>query len=190
MVVLVSVFYGCSSPPVTQEIPLRQPEVMERNPRVQFNYARFFHWNQKSLVSIHYRNSGRKHAYRVVTDLKVFLGANNVPLQRDSLEVEPTLAPNAHRELQGILPDAFFEKVIDGKEKLTMEFTASYYNEQGIQFVARSSWQFSKTTLEPFLLEDQRNEGVVPSPNHEGNRHNPVDSREEQLDVLPESPSR
>jgi len=164
MVVLVSVFYGCSSPPITQEITVREPEVMERNPRVQFNYARFFHGNQKSIVSIHYRNSGPNHAYRVVTDLKVFLDANNVPLQRDSLEVESTLAPNAHRELQGILPDAFFEKVIHGTERLTMEFTASYYNEQGIQFVARSIWQFSKTTMEPFLLEDQRNERVDPSP--------------------------
>ncbi len=190
MVVLVSVFYGCSSPPITQEITARETEVKERNPRVLFNYARFFHENQKSLVSIHYRNSGPSHAYRVVTDLKVFLGANNVPLQRDSVEVEPTLAPNAHRELQGILPDAFFEKVIDGTEKLTMEFTASYYNEQGIQFVARSSWEFSKTTMEPFLLEDQRNQRVESSSNHEANRHNPVDSREQHLDVLPQSPPR
>lgn len=164
MVVLISLSYGCSSPPSTQEITVRELEVMESNPRIQFNYARFYHGNQKSLVSIHYKNSGPNHAYRVVTDLKVFLDANNVPLEQDSLESESTLAPNAPRELHGILPDTFFEKVMKGTEKLTMEFTASYYNEKGIQFVARSIWQFSKTTMEPFLLEDQLNGRVDLSP--------------------------
>jgi hypothetical protein len=150
-------------PPIT-ETTVRELEVIERNPRIQFNYARFYHENQKTLVSIHYKNSAPNHAYRVVTDLKVILDENNVPLEQDSLESEPTLAQNAPRELHGILPDSFYEKVINGTAKLTMEFTASYYSEQGIQFVARSVWQFSKTTMEPFLLEDQLNERVDPSP--------------------------
>jgi hypothetical protein len=157
MVVLISLSYGCSSPPITQEIPVRELEAMESNPSIQFNYARFYHGNQKSLVSIHYRNSGPNHAYRVVTDLKVFLDANSVPIEEDSRRFESTLAPNAPRELLGILPDTFFEKVMNGTAKLTMEFTASYYNEQGKQFVARSIWQFSRTMMEPFLLEDQLN---------------------------------
>jgi len=38
-----------------------------------------------------------------------------------------------------------------------MEYTARYQNEQGKQFVAFSIWQFSRTTMEPFLLEDQLN---------------------------------
>ena len=53
---------------------------------------------------------------------------------------------------------------MDGTAKLTMEFTASYYNKQGTQFVARSIWQFSRTMMEPFLLEDQLNERVDLSP--------------------------
>jgi hypothetical protein len=93
----------------------------------------------------------------VVTDVQVFLDANTVPIEEDSLRFESTLAPNAPRELRGLLPDTFFEKVMNGTAKLTMEFTASYYNEQGKQFVARSIWQFSRTTMEPFLLEDQLN---------------------------------
>jgi hypothetical protein len=156
LVVLISLSYGCS-PPITQEIAVRELEAMARNPGIQFNDARFSHVNQKSLVSIHYRNSGPNYAYRVVTDLKVFLEANTVPIEEDSLRLESTLAPNAPRELRGILPDTFFEKVMNGTAKLTMEFTASYYNEQGKQFVARSIWQFSRTMMEPFLLEDQLN---------------------------------
>lgn len=157
LVVLISLSYGCSSPPSTQEITVRELEAVVRNPNIQFNNARFNHESQKSLVSVRYRNYGPSHAYRVVTDLKVFLDAHIVPIQEDSLGFESTLAPNAARELRGILPGSFFEKVMNDTAKLTMEFTASYYNEQGKQFVARSIWQFSRTTMEPFLLEDQLN---------------------------------
>jgi len=162
MVVLNSLAYGCSSPPITQELTVRELEAMVRNPSIQFNNARFYHESQKSLVSIRYRNSGLSHAYHVVADLKVFLDAHNVPIEEDSLGFEPTLAPNATRELRGILPDTFFEKVMNGTAKLTMEFTASYYNEPGKQFMARSIWQFSRTKMEPFLLEDQANVPVHP----------------------------
>jgi hypothetical protein len=157
MAVLTSLSYGCSSPPITQEQTVRELEAMNHNPSVQFRNARFYHGNQQSLVAIRYKNSGASYAYRVVTDLKVFLDAHNVPIEQDSLRLESTLAPNAPRELRGILPETFFEKVMNGTAKLTMEFTASYYNDQGKQFVARSIWQFSRTTMEPFLLEDQLN---------------------------------
>lgn len=163
-VVLISLSYGCSSPPFTQERAVRELEAMNRNPNIQFNTARFYHGNQQSLVAIRYRNTGASHAYRVVTDLKVFLDAHNVPIEEDSVRLESTLAPNAPRELNGILPDTFFEKVMNGSGKLTIESTASYYNGQGKQFVARSIWQFSRTTMEPFLLEEQLNYGVDPLP--------------------------
>ncbi len=163
LVVLISLSYGCS-PPITQEIAVRELEAMARNPSIQFNDARFSHVNQKSLVSIHYRNSGASHAYRVVTDLKVFLDAHKVPIEQDSPEFESTLAPNAPRELRGILPDKFIEEVMNGKGKLTMEFAASYQNQQGKQFVAFSSWQFSRITMEPFLLENQLTSTGPPPP--------------------------
>jgi hypothetical protein len=168
MIVLISLSYGCSSPPITQEITVRELEAMVRNPSIQFNNARFYHGNEKSLVSIRYRNSGPSHAYRVVTDLKVFLDAHNVPIEEDSLGFVSTLAPNAYRELRGILPDTFFEKVLNGTAKLIMEVTASYYDQQGKQFVARSIWQFSRTTMEPFLLEDQANVTLHLPPRHNG----------------------
>jgi hypothetical protein len=164
MVVLISLSYGCSSPPITQEITVRELEAKVRNPTIQFSGARFYHQSQQSLVSIRYRNSGQSHAYRVVTDVKVFLDAHNVPIEEDPIGFEPTLAPNAPRELRGILPDTFFDNVMNGKAKLTIEFTASYQNEQGKQFVARSIWQFSRTTMEPFLLEDPANGTVHPPP--------------------------
>jgi hypothetical protein len=157
MVALISLSYGCSSPPITPETTIRAPEAMVRDPSIQFTHARFYHESQNSLVSIRYKNSGPSHAYRVVTDLKVFLDAHAVPIEEDSLEFESTLAPNAARQLRGILPDTFFEKVMKGTAKLTMEFTASYSNEPGKQFVTRSVWQFSRITMEPFLLEDQAN---------------------------------
>lgn len=157
LVVLISLSYGCSSPPSTQEKPVQELNAVIRNPNIQFNNARFNHESQKSLVSVRYRNSGPSHALRVVTDLKVFLDAHIVPIHEDSIGFESMLAPNAARELRGILPDKFFEKVMNGTAKLTMEFTASYYNEQGKQFVALSIWQFSRTTMEPFLLKDQLN---------------------------------
>ena len=157
MVVLISLSYGCSSPPITQEKTIQELNAIVRNPNIQFNNARFYHESQKSLVYIRYRNSGPSHAYHVVTDIKVFLDAHNVPIEEDSIGLETTLAPNAARGLRGILPDTFFEKVMNGTAKLTMEYTARYQNEQGKQFVAFSIWQFSRTTMEPFLLEDQLN---------------------------------
>ena len=163
MVVLISLSYGCS-PPITQEITVRDLEAMVRNPRIQFNDARFYRASQKSLVSIRYRNYGPSYAYRVVTDLKVFLDAHNVPIEEDSIGYESTLAPDTARELSGILPDTFFEKVMNDKAKLTMEYTASYQNEQGKQFVAVSIWQFSRTMMEPFLLADQLNSTIHPPP--------------------------
>ena len=164
MVVLISLSYGCSSPSITQEKTILELNAVVRNPNIQFNNARFYHESQKSLVSIRYRNSGPSHAYRVITDLKVFLDAHIVPIEEDTLGFESTLAPNAGRELRGILPDTFFEKVMNGAAKLTMEFTASYYNEPGKQFVARSIWQFSRTTMEPFLIEDQIKLAAHPLP--------------------------
>src|SRR5262245_39866237 len=154
MVVLISLSYGCSKPPITQETTILELEAMVRNPSIQFNNARFYHANHISLVSTRCKNYGSSHAYRVVTHFKVFLDAHNVPLEEDSSGVACTLAPNAVREVRGILLDTFFEKVTDGTAKFTMEVTASYYNRQGKQFVARSIWQFSRTTMEPFLLEE------------------------------------
>lgn len=164
MVVLISLSYGCSSPPITQEKTIQELNAGVRNPNIQFSDARFYHENQKSLVTIRCRNSGLSHAYRMVTNLTVFLDAHNVPIEEDSLGFESTLAPNAARELRGILPDTFFEKVVNGTAKLTMEFTASYYNEQGEQFVALSVWKFSRTTMELFLIEDQASVTVHPPP--------------------------
>jgi hypothetical protein len=75
----------------------------------------------------------------------------------DTIAFKSTLAPHAARELRGILPDTFFEKVMNGTAKLTMVFTAHYQNEQGKQFEAFSIWQFSRSTMELFLLEDRAN---------------------------------
>jgi hypothetical protein len=161
MVVLISLSYGCSSPPVIQEKTIQELKAIVRNPNIQSNDARFYHESQKSLVSIRYRNSGQSHAYRVITDLKVFLDSHNVPMnvpiQEDSIAFDSTLAPNAARVLRGILPDPFFEKVMDGTAKLTIVFTAQYQNEQGKPFEASSIWQFSRSTMEPFLLEERAN---------------------------------
>jgi hypothetical protein len=157
MVILISLSYGCSSPPITQEKTIQELNAIVRNPNIQSNNAKFYHESQKSLVSIRYRNSGQSHAYRVITFLKVFLDAHNVPIEEDSIEFESKLAPNGARELHGILPDTFFEKVMNGTGKLTIGFTAQYQNEQGRQFEAFSIWQFSRITMEPFLLEDRAN---------------------------------
>ncbi len=156
MVGLISLSYGCSSPPVTQETTIQSLHALVRNPSIQSNDGRFYHESQKSLVSIRYRNSGYGHAYRVVTDLKVFLNALIVPIEEDSIGFEAVLAPNAGTELRGILPDAFFEKVMDGTGKLTMEFAAQYQDEQGGKFEAFSAWQFSRSRME-FLLVDRTN---------------------------------
>ena len=154
LVVLISLSYGCSSPPVTQEKPLQELNAVVRNPNIQSHYARFHHQNQKSLVSIRYWNSGLSYAYRVLTDLKVFLDSQNVPMNVP-IGFDSTLAPNAARVVHGILPDTFFEEVMDGTAKLTIVFTAQYQNEQGKPFEASSIWQFSRSTMEPFLTEEQ-----------------------------------
>jgi len=155
MVVLLSLSSGCSSSSMTQEKTILELNALVRNPNIQFNLARFYHENQTTLVSIRYRNAGSSHAYRVVTDLKVFLDGHNVPIVEDSIGFVSTLAPRGARELRGILPDEFLEKVMAGTMKLTMEFTAAYQNEQGELFSVVSIWQLSKTTMEPFLVEDQ-----------------------------------
>jgi hypothetical protein len=159
LVILISLSYGCSSPPVTQEKTIQELKALVRNPNIQSNDARFYHETQKSLVSIRYRNSGRSHAYRVTTDLKVFLDSHNVPMnvpiEEDSIGYESTLAPKSGRELRGILPDTFFEKVMNDTAKLTIVFTAKYQNEQAKQFEAFSIWEFSRSTMEPFLLEER-----------------------------------
>lgn len=162
MVVLISLSYGCSSPSIAQEKTIQELNAVVRNPNIQSNNARFYHKNQQSVVSIRYRNSGQSNAYRVVADLKVFLDAHNVPIEEDAIGFESTLAPDAALELRGILPDTFFQKVINGTGKLTIEFTASYQNEQGKPFAPFSIWQFSRSTMEPFLLEDRLNVPVHP----------------------------
>jgi hypothetical protein len=93
----------------------------------------------------------------VITDLKVFLDSQNVPIEDDTIGFDSTLAPNAARELRGILPDAFFEKVMNGTAKFTMVFTAQYQNEQGKQFEDFSILQFSRSTMDLFLLENRAN---------------------------------
>ena len=164
MGVLISLSYGCSTTPITSEKIIQKLHALVRTPNIRFNYARFYHQGNHSIVSIHYKNAGTSPAYSVVTDLKVYLDAKDVPIEQDSLRLEPILAPNAHpRELRGVLPDTFFEKVTDGKGKLTMEFGAQYQNDQGKQFVSFSVWQFSKFTLEPFLVEEKLNLAVQPS---------------------------
>jgi hypothetical protein len=154
---------------MTQEQIVQDPNAAGRNPNIRFQNARFYHQGDQSLVSIRYRNSGLNHAYRVVTDLKVFLDEQTVPIEEDSIRFESTLAPNATpRELRGILPDTFFEKVMNGKGKLTMEFAAQYQNEQGKTFAIFSIWQFSKSTMEPFLIEEKLTQRLIRPQPHDG----------------------
>lgn len=155
MVVLISLSYGCSAP-VTQEKTIQELHAVVRTPNIQSHYARFYHENQKSLVSIRYWNSGLSPAYRVLTDLKVFLGSQNVPMN-GPIGFDSTLAPNAGRVLHGILPDTLFEKVMDGTAKLSIVFRAQYENDQGQPFEASSIWQFNRSTMEPFLIEERAN---------------------------------
>jgi hypothetical protein len=155
LVVFISLSYGCGSPAITQEKTIQELKTVVRNPIMQSNDARFYHENQKSLVSIRYRNSGHSHAYRVITDLKVFLDSHNVPMEEDAIGFDSTLAPKAARELRGILPDTFFEKVMNGTAKLTMVFTAQYQNEKGKQFEDFSIWEFNRSTIDLFLLENR-----------------------------------
>jgi hypothetical protein len=157
LVVLISLAYGCASPPITQDKTIQELRAVVRNPNIQSNDARFYHESQKSLVSIRYRNSGHSDAYRVITDLKIFLDSHNVPIEDDTIGFDSTLAPNAARELRGILPDAFFEKVMNGTAKLTMVFTAQYQNEHGKQFEDFSILQFSRSTMDLFPIENRAN---------------------------------
>src|SRR5262245_10827309 len=131
LVVLTSLSYGCSSPPpITQEKPIQELNALVPGPNIQFKYARFYRQGNQSVVSIRYRNAGLTPAYSLETGLKVYLDAHNVPIEKESIRLEPTLVPNAQpRELQGTLPDAFYENVMRGKSKLTMEFAVKYQNE-------------------------------------------------------------
>ena len=86
----------------------------------------------------------------MVTDVKAFLDAHTVPIKEASIGFESALAPNAARELRGNLSGTFFEKLMNGTMKLTMEFTAAYQIEQGKQFTAFSIWQFNRITWSHF----------------------------------------
>lgn len=164
MVVLIALSYGCG-PLDTQEKTIQQssgtgevkePEAVVRRPNIQSNNARFYHENQESRVSIRYKNSGLSQAYRVQTDLAIFLAGSSVPIEEDN-SIVSTLAPNGALELRGTLPDTFFDGVMNGKAKLRIEFTVQYQNEQGKEFKTFSVWQFSRSTMELFLLEDRAN---------------------------------
>lgn len=164
--VLIALSYGCG-PLETQESTIEQSVVQPqgtgegtepttglRRPTIQTNSARFYHESQRSRVAIRYRNVGSSQAYRVRTELAVFLEGNSVPIEADT-SVVPALAPNRGLESRGLLPDAFYEGVTDGKETFVMEFTVRYQNEQGKEFEAFSVWQFSRSTMEFFLLEEK-----------------------------------
>jgi hypothetical protein len=134
----------------------KEPKGVVRRPNIQSHNARFYHESQRSRVSIRYRNTGLNPAYSVRTDLAVFLDGNSVPVEKDTFTL-PTLAPNRGLELRGTLSDAFFENVMNGKTTLLMEFTVRYQDEQGQEFEALSTWQFSRSTLEFFLIEERAN---------------------------------
>lgn len=164
MVVLISLSYGCA-PLDTQEQTVQQssgtgevkePEAVVRRPNIRSNDARFYHENQASRVSIRYKNSGQSRAYRVQTNLAILLDGYSVPIEADNTIVS-TLAPNEGLDLRGTLPDTFFGGVMNGKAELRIEFTVQYQNEQGKKFKAVSVWQFSRSTMELFLLEDRAN---------------------------------
>lgn len=138
----------------TEEV--KEPKGVVRRPNIQSHNARFYHESQRSRVSIRYRNAGLNPAYSVRTDLAVFLDGNSVPIEKDTFTV-PTLAPNRGLELRGTLSDPFFENVMNGKTTLLMEFTVRYQDEQGQEFEALSTWQFSRSTLELFLIEERAN---------------------------------
>jgi hypothetical protein len=167
MGVLVSLSYGCHplDPLDTLEEPVQQssgtgevkePEAVVPRPNIRSNNPRFYHENQASRVSIRYKNSGLSQAYRVQTNLAGFLDGYSVPIEVDN-SIVSTLAPNEALEFRGTLPDAFFSGVMDGKGKFRIEFTAHYQDEHGKEFEAFSVWQFSRSTMELFLLEDRAN---------------------------------
>jgi hypothetical protein len=164
LVVVIALASGCG-PLDTQENTVEQsvgtrevkePKAVVRRPNILSNNARFYHESQGSRVSIRYRNSGLSPAYRVQTDLEVFLDGISVPIEKDTVIVS-TLAPNRGLELRGTLPDTFFEGVMNGKAPFVIEFTARYHNEQGQEFEAFSAWQFSRSTMELFLIEERAN---------------------------------
>lgn len=164
LVVLISLSYGCS-PLDTQEKTAQQsrgtgeakePEAVVRRPIVRSNYARFYHENQASRVSIRYNNSGLSQAYRIQTNLAIVLDRQSVPIEQDNVIVS-TLAPKGALELRGTLSDAFFHVVMNGKAKLRIEFTVHYQNEQGQEFESFSAWQYSQSTMELFPIESRAN---------------------------------
>jgi len=135
---------------------VKEPKAVVRRPTIQSHDARFYHESQRSRVSIRYKNTGLSPAYRVRTDIAVFLDGNSVPIETDNFIVS-TLAPNRGLELRGTLPDTFFDGVMNGKTTLVIEFTVRYQNEQGQEFEAFSVWQFSRSTMELFLIEERAN---------------------------------
>ena len=164
IVVLLSLAYGCS-PLDTQHETVQQSrgtregkesEAVVRRPNVRSNNARFYHENEASRVSIRYKNYGPSQAYRVQTDLAIFLDGVSVPIEIDN-SIVSTLALNEALELRGTLPDTFFSGVMNGKAKFRIEFTVQYQNDQGKDFEAFSVWQFSRNTMELFLSEDRAN---------------------------------
>jgi len=164
LVVVIALSSGCG-PLDTQENTVEQssgagevkePKAVVRRPNIQSHNARFYHESQRSRVSIRYKNTGLSPAYRVRTDLAVFLDGNSVPIETDNFIVS-TLAPNRGLELRGTLSDTFFDGVMNGKATLLIEFTVRYQNEQGQEFEAFSTWQFSRSTIELFLIEERAN---------------------------------
>jgi hypothetical protein len=171
MVGLIALTYGCGPLEIqdTQENTVdrpaepshgagkvKEPNTVVHRPQIQSHHARFYHESQRSRVAIRYRNAGLSPANRVRTDLAVFLDGNSMPIEKDTFTV-PTLAPSRSLELRGILPDTFFDGVMDGNATLLMEFTVRYQDEQGQEFEASSTWQFSRSTMEFFLLEERAN---------------------------------
>ena len=168
MVGLIALSYGCGPLEIQENTvdqsvepsrgpgKVKEPTTGVHRPKIQSHHARFYHESQRSRVSIRYRNAGLSQANRVRTDLAVFLDGNSVPIEKDSFTV-PTLAPSRGLELLGALPDTFFDGVMNGKATLLMEFTVRYQNEEGQEFVAASTWQFSRSTMEFFLLEERAN---------------------------------
>ncbi len=168
IVVVTALSAGCG-PLETQENTVEQSvepsqgigEVKEQKrivqrPNIQSHNARFYHESQRSRLSIRYRNTGPNPAYNVRTDLAVFLDGNSVPIEKDTYTLS-TLAPNRGLELRGTLTDPFFENVMNSKATFVMEFTARYKNEEGQEYEAVSVWQFSRSTMEFFPLEERAN---------------------------------
>jgi len=164
MVVLISLSYGCGSLDTEEKTiqqssgrgEVKESEAVVRRPNIRSSNARFYHENQESRLSIRYKNSGLSQAYRVQPHFAIFLDGLSVPIEEDN-SIVSTLAPKEAQELRGTLPETFFDRVLNGKAKLRIEFTVQYQNEQGKEFEAFSVWQFSRSTMEPFLLEDRAN---------------------------------